>query len=97
MALEVGTAFIPIKPDLGNFQRDVSRQVDPAIDRTGKSIRTGIGGAFRSVAAIAGGLFVGMQAFNFLGDSLAEARDAARDGGGAQVHRPDRRDQSEAG
>jgi hypothetical protein len=80
MALEVGTAFIPIKPDLGNFQRDVSRQVDPAIDRTGKSIRTGIGGAFRSVAAIAGGLFVGMQAFNFLGDSLAEARDAARVG-----------------
>lgn len=71
MANDAGTAFMDVRPDFKGFGREMSRGIDPHIEKSSKNVESKLGGAFTKVAGIAGGAFVGAQVVGFGKDMLA--------------------------
>lgn len=70
MANDAGTAFINVEPDLKGFGGRLSSGIDPHVDETSSHITSKLGGAFKAVAGVAGGIFVGAKLVELGGDLL---------------------------
>lgn len=69
---EVASAYVSLLPSAKGFGSKLGSQIGPDIDKSGK--RSGI--SFGKLFAAGAALGIGAKAFSFLGDSLAEAKDA---------------------
>lgn len=74
MPLEVGTAYLTVKPQIDNTWR---RNIDADVDHVTRGIRSKFTGAFKSVALAAGGAFAGVAAYNAFKGAIRGASDLA--------------------
>lgn len=69
---EIASAFVSLLPSVRGFRSKLDSQISGDIDKTGKKAGLSFGKIFAGAAALG----VGAKAFSFLGDSLAEGREA---------------------
>lgn len=70
---EIASAFVSLLPSARGFGPKLDSQISPEINASGKKA----GLSFGKLFAVGAALGIGAKAFSFLGDSLAEATDAA--------------------
>ncbi len=77
MAVVVGHGVVPIRPDFGaDFHRNIQREGTKATDGLTKQF----GGAFRNIAKLAGGMFIGAQVVDVFKGAFKEAQEAQKIG-----------------
>ena len=75
MPNDAGTAYVSIKPDLDGFGRDISRGIDPHVDKSARNVESKFGGAFKGAALAAGGAFAAIGAASAFKDIIGGASD----------------------
>lgn len=89
MPVNVGTAYVDIRPDLKPFGRELRtgmrRDVARAGDESARSLKTSFAGAARNAAAAFGAAFAAVKIKNFIGDAIGAASDLSESLSKAEV------------
>ena len=87
MATELATGYVSLTVETRNIAKEVQRGFDPVqpiADRTGKAagkkFSGGMGAGFKAIGGLFAGAMAGLAVKDFLGDSLAEARESQKVG-----------------
>ena len=86
--VELATAYVSLTIEAKNISREVKEKVsdpvqkesDKAGKKAGERLKSGIGGALKGIGGLFAGAMAGLAVKDFLGDSLAEARESQKVG-----------------
>ena len=75
MALNAGTAYVDILPEMKRFGADLKSGVSNAAGDAGEQASSKIGGGFKKAVAMAGAAFAGLQVVDFFKGAIGAASD----------------------